>query len=100
MAAALKEEKEQIEEEPGKLAEEWHKFNDARRSCSGDLAKGKRVITNGLRDMKRNHALGTLIACDAGADRWQVKLDCEKEPLKIHSQHMLRLSDKPGVFEE
>ena len=74
------------------LHKEWHNVNDARRNCSSILAPGSRIITNDLRDPKRNHVQGVLITYDGDAGRWQVQLDGEKEPLKIRPRNLIRLS--------
>ena len=69
--AVLKEESTKIEQERLKLSEEWRKVNEVRRDCliHSDLVEGKRIITNDLRDPKRNHVLGVLIRYDGEAAR-------------------------------
>ena len=50
---------------------------------SDENEEGKRIITDGLLDLKRNHVLGRLLKYDAGAARWQVQLDGEARPFRI-----------------
>eukprot|EP00747_Dinoflagellata_sp_TGD_P078588 gnl/TRDRNA2_/TRDRNA2_160143_c2_seq1.p1 gnl/TRDRNA2_/TRDRNA2_160143_c2~~gnl/TRDRNA2_/TRDRNA2_160143_c2_seq1.p1 ORF type:complete len:112 (-),score=23.32 gnl/TRDRNA2_/TRDRNA2_160143_c2_seq1:133-468(-) len=53
-----------------------------------DLTEGKRIITDGLADVKRNHATGTLLAYDASAEVWQVHLDEDDKVFMISAENL------------
>ena len=88
----LKEQTAELQVQRSNIEKQQQSLKETKYSLLHDLSEGKRIITYGLHDPRRNHVLGTLLKYDDTAARWQVQLDGADKPFKIKPQNLKPLS--------